>query len=100
MYAYIVLPFGLCNTLATFQHVVLGVLFNLIHDYVEVYMDDFTVYGNTFKEAIQILEKVLIRCQETNFPLSHEKCYMLLTEGIVLGHCVFYASIKVDTANI
>ena len=46
------LPFGLCNAPVTFQRAVLGILADLVHDYVEVYMDDFTVYGNDFKEAL------------------------------------------------
>jgi hypothetical protein len=99
-YAYKVLPFGLCNAPATFQRVVLGVFSDLIHDCVEVYMDDFTVYGNTFEEALSNLEKVLIRCQESNLSLSHEKCKMLLTEGIVLGHHLSAEGIKVDPAKI
>ena len=49
-------------------------------------MDDFTVYGDSFEEALENLEKVLIRCKETNLSLSHEKCFMMFTEGIVLGH--------------
>jgi hypothetical protein len=48
-YAYRALPFGLCNALATFQRAVLGIFYDLIHDFVEVYMDDFTVYGNTYQ---------------------------------------------------
>ena len=68
-YAYIFFPFGLCNAPATFQRVVLGIFVDLIHDCVEVYMDDFTSYGNTFQEALDNLEKVLIRCQETNLTL-------------------------------
>jgi hypothetical protein len=44
-----------------------------MHDCVEVYMDDFTVYGNTYQEALDNLEKLLIRCQEMNLSLSHEK---------------------------
>ena len=78
-YAYRVFPFGLCNVPATFQHAFLGIFVDIIHDCVEVYMDDFTTYGNTFQEALDNLEKVLIRCQETNLALSHEKCKMLLT---------------------
>lgn len=68
---------------------VLGIFVDLIHDYVEVYLDDFTVYGNTFEEALGNLEKVLIRCQEIFFALGHEKCKMFLTKGIVLGHQVY-----------
>ena len=51
-------------------------------------MDEFMAYGDTFQESIDNLEKVLIRCQEMKLSLSHEKCKMLLTEGIVLGHHV------------
>jgi hypothetical protein len=63
-------------------------------------MDDFMVYGDTFEEALANLEKVLIRCKETNLSLSHEKCHMLLTEGIVLGHHISPVGIKVDPTKI
>jgi hypothetical protein len=59
-------------------------------------MDDFTVYGNTYKEALDNLEKVLITCQEMNLSLSHEKCKMFLTKGVVLGDHVSFEGIKVD----
>ena len=59
-YSYRVFPFGLCNAPATFQREVLGIFVDLIHDYVEVYMDDFRAYGNTFQEALDNLEKVLM----------------------------------------
>ena len=72
-YSYRVLPFGLCNALSTFQRVVLAIFSNLTHDYVEFYMDDFTVYGDDFQQALDNLKKVLIRCKETNLSLSHEK---------------------------
>ena len=63
-------------------------------------MNEFMTYGNTFQEALDNLEKVLIRCKEANLSLSHEKCKMLLTKGIVLGHHVSSQGIKVDPANI
>lgn len=63
-------------------------------------MDDFTVYGNTFEEALDNLKKALIRCQETNLALSNEKCRMLLTEGVLLGHHISHAGIKVDPTKI
>jgi hypothetical protein len=56
-YAYRVFPFGLCNAPTTFQRAFLGIFSDLIHDCVEIYMDDFTVYGNTFKEALNNLKK-------------------------------------------
>ena len=70
-YAYKVLPFGLCNAPTTFQRAVLAIFVDLIHDSVEVYMDDFTVYGTTFEESIKKLENFLRRCIETNLSLSN-----------------------------
>lgn len=99
-FTYRVLPFGLCNAPTTFQSTVLGIFFDLTNDCVEICMDDFTIYGNTFQEALENLEKVLIRCQEDNLALSHEKCKMMLTEGIVLGHHVSSTCIKVDPTKI
>jgi len=98
--AYQVLPFGLCNAPTTFQRVVLRIFSDLIHDCVEVYMDDFTVYGDSFNEALENLEKLLIICKETNLSLIHEKCFMMFNEGIVLGHHISRDGIKVDSFKV
>ena len=42
----------------------LAIFTDLIHECVEVYMDDFSMYGNEFDESLQNLEKVSIRCIE------------------------------------
>jgi hypothetical protein len=63
-------------------------------------MDHFTIYGNTYQEVLDNLEKFLIRCQEMNLSLSHEECKMLLIEGVVLGHHISFEGIKVDPAKI
>ena len=63
-------------------------------------MDDFSMYGNEFIESLQNLEKVLIRCIESNLSLSNEKCFMLLTEGIVLGNHISPEGIKVDPSKV
>ena len=46
------------------------------------------------------LEKVLICCQEANLALSSDKCRMIQTKGIVLGHHVSLEGIKVDPTKI
>ena len=63
-------------------------------------MDDFKVYGDDFSQALANLEKFLIRCQELNLALSSDKCRMMKTKGIVLGHHVSLEGIKVDPAKI
>jgi len=88
MFAYRVLPFGLCDAPATFQRVVLSIFVELVHDTVDIYMDDFTPYGCDLQEALTNLGKVLHKCIEMNLSLHPKKCEFLMTEGIVLGHSI------------
>jgi hypothetical protein len=63
-------------------------------------MDDFTIYRDDFQQELDNLEKVLIRCRETNLSLSHEKYRMMLTKWIVFGHHISSTEIRVDPAKI
>lgn len=69
--------FGLCNGPTTFQRVVLGIFYDLTNGFVEIYINYFTVYGETFEEALENLEKVLIQCLELTFLLAmrNVKCF-------------------------
>eukprot|EP00253_Pinus_taeda_P017107 PITA_17107 len=58
------------------------------------------VYGDSFEEALENLEKVLIRCKEINLSLSHKKCFMMFTKGIILGHNISGDGIKVDRSKV
>eukprot|EP00253_Pinus_taeda_P028250 PITA_28250 len=63
-------------------------------------MDDFTPYGDDFDPALDTLEKVLQRCIATRLCLSREKCYMMMMEGLILGHYISAAGIQLDPAKI
>ena len=66
----------------------------------EVFMDNFSVYGSSFKNCLDNLCKVLARCEEKNLVLNWEKCHFMVNDGIVLGHKVSAAGIEVDRAKI
>ena len=66
---------------------------------VEVFMDDFSVYGNSFDHCLHNLNKVLQRC-EKKLVLNWEKCHFMVSEGIVLGHKISERGIEVDKAKI
>eukprot|EP00253_Pinus_taeda_P026011 PITA_26011 len=99
-FAYRVLPFGLCNAPATFQREILGIFFDLINDSVEIYMDNFTPYGDSFRVGLENLEKVLARCIQACISLSTVKCHMMMEEGIILGHLLSDEGIRMDPAKI
>ena len=67
---------------------VLSIFSELVHDVVEIYMDDFTPYGFDFQEALYNLGKVLDKCIEMNLSLNPKKYEFLMTEGTVLGHAI------------
>lgn len=66
----------------------------------KVYMDEFIVHGETFEEELRKLEKVLIHCKKNNLSLSNEIYFMLMIEGIVLGHHISSKGICVDPKKI
>jgi hypothetical protein len=66
----------------------------------EIYMHDFTTYGDEFDEASTNIEKMLIRCKESNVSLSNENHFMMETNGIVPGHHISKTCIQVDLEKI
>ncbi|GKA37693.1 reverse transcriptase domain-containing protein [Tanacetum coccineum] len=99
-YAYRRMPFGLCNAPATFQRCMLAIFHDMIEESVEVFMDDFSVFGNSFDTCLNNLDKMLQRCKDAHLVLNWEKCHFMVKEGIVLGHKVSSAGLEVDKAKI
>ncbi|GJY92253.1 reverse transcriptase domain-containing protein [Tanacetum coccineum] len=95
------MPFGLCNASVTFQRCMLAIYdHDMIEESVEVFMDDFSVFGNSFDNCLNNLDKMLQRCKDANLFLNWEKCHFMVKEGIVLGHKVSGAGLEVDKAKI
>ena len=72
----------------------MSIFTDMIEDFMEVFMDDFSVYGSSFKNYLDNLCKVLARCEEKNLVLNWEKCHFMVNDGIVLGHKVSAAGMR------
>ncbi|GJR13660.1 reverse transcriptase domain-containing protein [Tanacetum coccineum] len=99
-FAYRRMPFGLCNAPGTFQRCMMAIFHDMIEKTMEVFMDDFSVFGDSFDSCLSNLEKMLKRCEDTNLVLNWEKCHFMCKEGIVLGHKISKAGIEVDRAKV
>ena len=99
-YSYRRMPFGLCNSPATFQHRMLSIFSDFVEHIMDVYMNDVTVYGGSFEECFINLENVLHRCIEKNLVLNWEKCHFMVNQGIVLVHIISKKVIEVEKAKI
>jgi hypothetical protein len=69
-FAYRRMPFGLCNALATFQRCMISIFSDMVERFLEVFMDDFSVFGSSFEECLHHLTLVLVRCKEKNLVLN------------------------------
>ncbi|RDX82907.1 Retrovirus-related Pol polyprotein from transposon opus, partial [Mucuna pruriens] len=74
----------------------INIFSDLLEDCMEVFMDDFIVYVESFKACLDNLSQVLRRCINSNLVLNFEKCYFMVIEGIVLKHLVSARGIEVD----
>ncbi|KAL4302285.1 hypothetical protein GQ457_10G012390 [Hibiscus cannabinus] len=94
------MPFGLCNAPATFPYCMLAIFSDMVEEILEVFMDDFSVSGETFDSCLGNLAKVLKRCEEVDLVLNWEKCHFMLSEGTILGHKISSKGIEVDKENV
>nr|GFA19645.1 reverse transcriptase domain-containing protein [Tanacetum cinerariifolium] len=67
---------------------------------IEVFMDNFSVFGNSFENCLSCLDKMLQRCEDINLSLNWEKSHFMVKEGIVLGHKISKNGIEVDRAKV
>nr|GEV02813.1 reverse transcriptase domain-containing protein [Tanacetum cinerariifolium] len=72
----------------------------MLKTFMEVFMDDFSVFGDSFDLCLNNLEKMLIRCKQAHLVLNWEKCHFMVTERIMLGHKVSRKGLEVDKAKI
>ncbi|GJX83810.1 reverse transcriptase domain-containing protein [Tanacetum coccineum] len=99
-FTYRRMPFGLCNAPGTFQRCMMAIFHDMIEKTMEVFMDDFSVFGDSFDSCLSNLEKMLKRCEDTNLVLNWEKCHFMCREGIMLGHKISKSGIEVDRAKV
>ncbi|GJX78484.1 reverse transcriptase domain-containing protein [Tanacetum coccineum] len=99
-YAYRRIPFGLCNAPPTFQRCMLAIFHNMIEESVKVFMDDFSVFGDSFDKCLNNLDKMLQCCKYAHLVLNWEKWHFMVKEGIVLGHKVSNVGLEVYKAKI
>nr|GEV74109.1 reverse transcriptase domain-containing protein [Tanacetum cinerariifolium] len=99
-FAYRRMPFGLCNAPRTFQRCMLAIFHDMVEKTMEVFMDDFSVFGNSFDTCLSRLDKMLQRCEDTKLRVNWEKSHFMVKEGIVLGHKISRNGIEVDKAKV
>nr|GEV58952.1 reverse transcriptase domain-containing protein [Tanacetum cinerariifolium] len=99
-FSYRRMPFGLYNAHGTFQRCMMAIFHDMIEKTMEVFMDDFLVFGDSFSSCLSHLDAMLQRCKDTNLVINWEKCHFMVKEGIVLGHKILKNRLEFDRAKV
>ncbi|XP_035842158.1 uncharacterized protein LOC118488860 [Helianthus annuus] len=81
-------------------HCMVAIFHDMIEDSIEVFMEDFSVFGSPFNQCLGNLKRMLMRCEETNLVLNWEKCHFMVKEGVILGHKISEAGLEVDPEKV
>ena len=100
IYCYAVMSFGLNNAGATYQRMATAFLQGMMHNEVEVYVNDMIVKSKDRGSHIINLRKVFKRIKEYRWSLNPRKCTFGLTVGKLLGFLVSDKGIEVDPSKI
>ena len=96
LYEFKVLPFGLCNSPATFERLIEIVLAGLHWETCLVYLDDIIVCGKTFEDMVKNLDEVFSRLQQAGLKLKARKCHLFAQRVEFLGHIISEEGVSTD----
>ena len=66
----------------------------------EAFIDDFSIFGDSFPKYLHHLNLVLTRCKEKNLTLKWEKCPFMVQQGIFMGHVISKKGIQVNKVKV
>ena len=99
VYVAVVMKFGLKTVPAMIQRTTTKSLWEYIPTFMQVFLDDFSVYG-TRAEHLCHLGLCLERCCTSCLSLNPAKCAFDVTSGALLGHIISKEGIAVDPKKI
>lgn len=100
LFEFKVMPFGLCNSPATFERLMEIVLAGLNWQICLIYLDDIIIHGRTFESMLSNLDSVLGKLQEAGLKLKPRKCQLFKREVEYLGHIISASGIRTDPKKV
>lgn len=92
-FAYTVMPFRLENAPAVFSHIVVVAFKEFIHKFLEVYLDEWTLFSILKQQKLRLM---LDSCRELQISLNLKKCIFCSPFRVLLGHVICQQGMLVD----
>ena len=100
LFEYNVVPFGLCNAPAAFQHLMNDVLREYLDDFVVIYLDDVLIYSKNASEHRRHVRMVLEKLRQAGLYAKPEKCQFSVQEVAFLGYLISPHGIRMDPKKV
>ncbi|QRW23764.1 Transposon Tf2-7 polyprotein [Rhizoctonia solani] len=100
LFEYLVMPFGLCNAPAAFQHFMNEIFRDILDVYVVVYLDNILIFSESRELHTKHLQEVLKRLQDNACYCNLEKCNFYASEVDYLGVIANGEGVKADPKKI
>jgi len=88
-YEWVVLPFGLCNALTTFQSLMNDIFRSYLRKFILVFFDDILVYNKTWNDHMECLTITLQILKENGLVVNYKKMQFWKKENSIFGPCDF-----------
>jgi len=99
-YKYHVMSFKLINDLTFYQHYMNNVLFNYLHQFCQIYLDDIIIYSKTLKKHKKHVQLVLHRLQEIDLQMNINKCKFHVQKIFFLKLLLFIKELKMNLRKV
>lgn len=100
LFEYLVMPFGLCNGPALFQHYINDTLQEYLNVFCTAYLDDILIYSDNEAEHTMHVRLILAKLREAGLQVDITKCEFHVTEVSYLGLIVTTEGIKMDPKKV
>ena len=100
VFKYLVMPFGLYNGPASWQHLINDTLFDFLHRFIQAYLDDILIYSKTLQDHRSHVCQALQRLREAELQANIDKCEFHIQETKFLSLIVSTEGIQIDPQKV
>jgi len=99
-YKYHVMSFELINDSTFYQHYMNDVLFNYLHQFCQIYLDNIIIYSKTLKKHKWHVWLILHRLRETDLQMNINKCKFHVQKIFFLKLLLFIKELKMNLRKV
>ncbi len=99
-YKYHVMLFELINEFAFYQHYMNDVLFEYLHQFCQIYLNDIIIYSKILKKHKQHVQLILNRLREADLQIDINKCEFHVQKTIFLELLISIKELKMNSRKM